>query len=57
MMRELMDLKDDKLSQKEFADKLISKKNEFRALLQTKIKSMLPNQKLPKVGIGLKSNN
>ena len=50
MHDELMELKDDEISEEAFNQALALNKHKFNTELNTRIKDMLPNKKLPKIG-------
>lgn len=53
MFDEVIALKDKEISQSEFDEKLAFNQTKFNFDLQTKVKYMLPNKILPKIGNGL----
>ena len=52
MLTDVMALKDNEISKQTFAEKLALNKHKFNTELETKVKDMLPNKKLPKIGKG-----
>ena len=50
MHDELMELKDDEISKESFNQALALQKHKFHTELNTRIKDMLPDKKLPKIG-------
>ena len=54
MFDDVIALKDEEINQAAFDEKLALEKHRFNSDLATKVKDMLPNKILPKIGDGLK---
>ena len=52
MFDDVMSLKDQEISQQQFNEKLAVHQHKFNTELNTKVKDMLPDRNLPRIGNG-----